>query len=207
VAKEGAIFFLPLVAVSLILWILCLPALAVFFSLLTLFVLYFFRDPERSIPPGEKAVLAPADGKIIKVETCWEEKFLKGQALKVSIFMSLFNVHVNRIPLTGHIIDSSYQTGNFFRANLDKASSGNEQNALLLETADGTRLLFVQIAGLIARRIVCRVKKGDAVERGCRFGMIRFGSRLDVYLPANARIQTQMGQKVLGGQTILGLLT
>ncbi|MFH1758216.1 MAG: phosphatidylserine decarboxylase family protein [Pseudomonadota bacterium] len=207
VAKEGAIFILPLAALSLILWILWFTACAGFFSLLTLFVVYFFRDPERSIPPGEKAVLAPADGKIIKVEPCWEEYLLKGPTLKVSIFMSLFNVHVNRIPLTGRIIDSSYQTGKFIRANLDKASTMNEQNALLMETPDGTRLLFVQIAGLIARRIVCWIKKGDAVERGCRFGMIRFGSRVDVYLPANTRLQAQIGQKVLGGQTILGVLT
>jgi phosphatidylserine decarboxylase len=120
--------------------------------------------------------------------------------------MSLFNVHVNRIPLTGRIIDSSYQTGKFIRANLDKASTVNEQNALLMEAPDGTRLLFVQIAGLIARRIVCWVKKGDVVERGCRFGMIRFGSRVDVYLPANTRVQAQIGQKVFGGQTILGVL-
>ena len=207
VAKEGAIFILPLATLSLILWILWFTACAGFFSLLTLFVAYFFRDPERSIPPGEKAVLAPADGKIIKVEPCWEEYLLKGPTLKVSIFMSLFNVHVNRIPLTGRIIDSSYQTGKFIRANLDKASTMNEQNALLMETPDGTRLLFVQIAGLIARRIVCWIKKGDVVERGCRFGMIRFGSRVDVYLPANTRLQAQIGQKVLGGQTILGVLT
>jgi len=207
VAKEGAIFILPLAALSLILWILWFTACAGFFSLLTLFVVFFFRDPERSIPPGEKAVLAPADGKIIKVEPCWEEYLLKGPTLKVSIFMSLFNVHVNRIPLTGRIIDSSYQTGKFIRANLDKASTMNEQNALLMETPDGTRLLFVQIAGLIARRIVCWIKKGDVVERGCRFGMIRFGSRVDVYLPANTRLQAQIGQKVLGGQTILGVLT
>jgi len=207
VAKEGAIFILPLAALSLILWILWFTASAGFFSLLTLFVVFFFRDPERSIPPGEKAVLAPADGKIIKVEPCWEEYLLKGPTLKVSIFMSLFNVHVNRIPLTGRIIDSSYQTGKFIRANLDKASTMNEQNALLMEAPDGTRLLFVQIAGLIARRIVCWIKKGDVVERGCRFGMIRFGSRVDVYLPANTRLQAQIGQKVLGGQTILGVLT
>ena len=206
VAKEGAIFILPLATLSLILWILCFTAFAGVFSLLTLFVIYFFRDPERSIPPGEKAVLSPADGKIIKVEPCWEEHLLKGPTLKVSIFMSLFNVHVNRIPLTGRIIDSSYQTGKFIRANLDKASTVNEQNALLMEAPDGTRLLFVQIAGLIARRIVCWVKKGDVVERGCRFGMIRFGSRVDVYLPANTRVQTQIGQKVFGGQTILGVL-
>jgi phosphatidylserine decarboxylase len=206
IAKEGMRFILPLAAISLILWVLGLKASALFFALLTVFVVSFFRDPERSIPPGEKAVLSPADGKIIKVEPCWEGHLLKGPTLKVSIFMSLFNVHVNRIPLTGRVIDISYQAGKFIRANLDKASAMNEQNALLMETPEGTRLLFVQIAGLIARRIVCWVKKGDAVERGCRFGMIRFGSRVDVYLPEKTRIATQIGQKVFGGQTILGYL-
>ena len=206
IAREGMRFIIPLAVISLILWVLCFTALAGFFSLLTLFVISFFRDPERSIPPGEKAVLSPADGKIIKVEPCWEEHLLKGPSLKVSIFMSLFNVHVNRIPLTGRVIDISYQAGKFIRANLDRASTMNEQNALLMETPEGTRLLFVQIAGLIARRIVCWVKKGDAVERGCRFGMIRFGSRLDIYLPRDAQLQVRVGQKALAGQTILGHL-
>jgi phosphatidylserine decarboxylase len=206
IAREGLRFIIPLAVISLILWVLCFTALAGFFSLLTLFVISFFRDPERSIPPGEKTVLSPADGKIIKVEPCWEEHLLKGPTLKVSIFMSLFNVHVNRIPLTGRVIDISYQAGKFIRANLDKASAMNEQNALLMETPEGTRLLFVQIAGLIARRIVCWVKKGDAVERGCRFGMIRFGSRLDIYLPQDTQLQVRVGQKALAGQTILGHL-
>jgi phosphatidylserine decarboxylase len=199
-------FIIPLAAVSLILWVLGFTALAVFSSLLTLFVIAFFRDPERSIPPGEKAVLSPADGKIIQVEPCWEEHLLQGPTLKVSIFMSLFNVHVNRIPLTGRVLDVSYQAGKFMRADCDKASLRNEQNALLMETPEGMRLLFVQIAGLIARRIVCWVKKGDAVERGRRFGMIRFGSRLDVYLPRNTQLQVRVGQKALAGQTILGHL-
>jgi len=177
-----------------------------FFSLLTSFVIYFFRDPERVIPPGEKAVLSPADGKIIQFEPCVEERFLKGPAIKISVFMSLFSVHVNRIPLSGRIVDSSYFPGKFFSANLDKASSANEQNALLIETTDGVRMLVVQIAGLIARRIVCWVKKGDRVGRGQRFGLIRFGSRLDIYLPQNTRLLAQPGQKAFGGQTILGYL-
>ncbi len=206
IAREGMRFILPLAAVSLIFWVLGFTVLAVFSSLLTLFVIAFFRDPERSIPPGEKAVLSPADGKIIQVEPCWEEHLLKGPSLKVSIFMSLFNAHVNRIPLTGRIIEISYQAGRFIRANLDKASGMNEQNALMIETPEGTRLLFVQIAGFIARRIVCWVKKGDEVERGCRFGMIRFGSRLDVYLPRETQLQVRVGQKALAGETILGHL-
>jgi len=199
-------FIIPLAVISLILWALGGLVGAGFFTLLTLFVIWFFRDPERAIPPGEKAVLSPADGKVVQVQPCTEERFLKGPAIKVSVFMSLFNVHVNRNPLTGRIVDSAYARGKFLRADLDQASAANEQNALLVETTEGIRLLVVQIAGLIARRIVCWVKKGDAVERGRRFGLIRFGSRLDIYLPGNIAIQVQPGQKTLAGQTILGYL-
>lgn len=206
IAREGLVFIFPLLGVSILLWFFGATAWAWFFSLLAIFVINFFRDPERPIPAGDKAILSPADGKIIRIEPCTEEFFLKGPALKVSIFMSVFNVHVNRIPLSGRITDTAYRPGKFVSANLDKASTANEQNALLLETAGGGRILFVQIAGLIARRIVCWVKKGDFVERGSRFGMIRFGSRVDVYLPPETQIQARLGQTVYGGQTILGYL-
>jgi phosphatidylserine decarboxylase len=206
VVREGLVFIFPLLSISAFLWILGISAWAWFFSLLTVFVISFFRDPERTIPAGDKAILSPADGKIIRIESCTEERFLKGPALKVSIFMSVFNVHVNRIPLSGRIAEVAYRPGKFVSANLDKASAANEQNALLLEASGGTKLLFVQIAGLIARRIVCWVRKGDPVERGRRFGMIRFGSRMDVYLPPNVQIQARLGQKAYGGQTILGYL-
>ena len=187
-------------------WLLGIFGWASFFSLLTVFVISFFRDPERAIPAGEKAILSPADGKIIRIEPCTEEIFLKGPALKVSIFMSVFNVHVNRIPLSGRIADAAYRPGKFVSANLDKASAANEQNALLLETAGGAGFCLCKLPGLIARRIVCWVKKGDPVERGRRFGMIRFGSRMDVYLPPDTQIQARLGQKAYGGQTILGYL-
>lgn len=206
VAREGVPLIVPLAGISILLWILGLPVPAGFLTLLTLFVLYFFRDPERSIPPNEKGILSPADGKVIQLEACREERFLKGPAIKVSIFMSLFNVHVNRIPLKGKIVQRVYSAGKFMRANLDNASFQNEQNVLLLETPGQARLLFIQIAGLIARRIVCRVNPGDAVSRGDRFGLIRFGSRLDVYMPSNTQVQVQLGQKVFGGKTILGIL-
>ena len=199
-------FIIPLAAVSLVLWSLGFLVWAALVTLLTLFVIFFFRDPERVIPLGEKAVLSPADGKVVQVEPCVEEQFLKGPAIKVSVFMSLFDVHVNRNPLTGRIINSAYARGKFLRADLNQASAANEQNALLVETSEGGRLLVVQIAGLIARRIVCWVKRGDAVERGRRFGLIRFGSRLDIYLPENTALQVQLGQKALAGQTILGYL-
>ena len=206
VAKEGMIFIIPLGALSLLLWIMSFSALAAFCSFLTFFVIYFFRDPERAIPPGEKAILSPADGKVIQVQPCVEDRFLRGPAIKISVFMSVFNVHVNRNPLTARIIDSSYSAGKFLRADLDLASAANERNALLVETAEGARLVVVQIAGLIARRIVCWVKKGDRVVRGRRFGLIRFGSRLDIYLPPSTQLQVRVGQKALAGQTILGYL-
>jgi phosphatidylserine decarboxylase len=206
VVREGLVFIFPILGISVFLWILGTVAWAWFFSLLTVFVISFFRDPERSIPEGDKAILSPADGKIIRIEPCTEERFLKAPAVKVSIFMSVFNVHINRIPLSGRIVGAAYRPGKFVSANLDKASTGNEQNALLLETDHGVRLVFVQIAGLIARRIVCWVAEGNPVQRGQRFGMIRFGSRMDVYLPPNTQIQARLGQKAYGGQTILGYL-
>jgi phosphatidylserine decarboxylase len=140
------------------------------------------------------------------VTPCEENRFLTQPTRKSSIFMSVFNVHVNRIPLTGRIAERHYFSGKFFRANLDKASELNEHNALVIETPGGVRILAVQIAGLIARRIVCHLSAGDEVTRGSRFGMIRFGSRMDIYLPENARIAVRPGQKVHGGETILGTL-
>jgi phosphatidylserine decarboxylase len=199
-------FIIPLAVISVFLYSLGFMAWAGFFTLLTLFVIYFFRDPERAIPPGEKAILSPADGTVVQVQTCVEERFLKRPAIKLSVFMSIFNVHVNRNPLTGRIIDSAYARGKFIRADLDQASASNEQNALLVENAEGVRLLVVQIAGLIARRIICWVKKGDRVEKGQRFGLICFGSRLDIYLPENTALQVRLGEKTLAGQTILGYL-
>lgn len=206
VAKEGLSFIIPLGGGSVFLWMAGFAFLAGFLTLLTLFVIYFFRDPERSVPPNEKEILSPADGTVIEIKICPEERFLKGETIKVSIFMSLFDVHVNRIPLTGTIVQQAYSAGKFLRANLDKASFQNEQNALLLETPDQRRLLFIQIAGLIARRIVCRVGPGDRVMRGERFGLIRFGSRLDVYMPPETQVLVRLGQKVLGGKTTLGIL-
>jgi len=206
IARDGLVFIIPLVLIAVFLWLLPAFAWAFFSSLVAVFVISFFRDPERPIPPGEKAVLSPADGKIIRIESCMEDRYLQAPAIKVSIFMSVFDVHINRVPLSGRIVETGYRPGKFVSANLDKASAANEQNALLLETLGGARVLFVQIAGLIARRIVCWVKKGDSVARGGRFGMIRFGSRMDVYLPSNTQIQAHLGQKAYGGQTILGYL-
>jgi phosphatidylserine decarboxylase len=172
----------------------------------TLFICYFFRDPDRLIPDQEKAVVSPADGKVIKIETLQNSRFSDGPVRKISIFMSIFNVHVNRVPCTGTITRISYYPGKFFSANLDKASRDNEHNAVFLETADGRRICFVQIAGFVARRIICHIKEKDRVDRGQRFGLICFGSRLDVYLPESTTISVNPGDRVSAGTSILGEL-
>lgn len=175
--------------------------------IVTLFVCYFFRDPDRAVPQQTGAVVSPADGRIVFVSQTEEERFYKGPCLKISIFMSVFNVHVNRIPYESEVKDISYYPGKFFSANLDKASKLNEHNAVLLQTEAGVEIAVVQIAGLIARRIVCGLQAGDKVKRGQRFGMICFGSRVDLYLPANFRAKIHVGDTVRAGTTILGFLS
>ena len=205
-AKEGQPFIiiplaLALGAIPVGLW-LFLP-LAAF----GLFALWFFRDPERLAPSDPGAVISPADGSIIAVDQVASPRLLDQPMTRVSVFMSVFNVHVNRAPLSGRVERTEYNPGKFFAANLDKASLDNEQNAVVLRDAQGQKVMFVQIAGLIARRIVCYINPGDDVVRGQRIGLIRFGSRLDVYLPTDATIEVTMGQKVRAGETILGKLS
>lgn len=172
----------------------------------TLCICAFFRDPDRVIPAEEGAVVSPADGKVIINEKLSQCDYYEGECVKISIFMSVFNVHVNRIVYDGTITDVNYHPGKFFSANLDKASRENEHNALTLEGPGGQRMVVVQIAGLIARRIVCGVQPGTTLVRGERFGMICFGSRLDVYLPADTAIKVNVGDKVAAGTSILGYL-
>lgn len=173
--------------------------------LLTLFTLFFFRNPERTTPDNEQTVIAPADGVVIfrgravERHTCEEME-------KISIFMSVFNVHVNRAPVSGKVVDSFYCKGKFFDVRDERASFENEQQGLVLEAAPGLRLVVVQVAGLIARRIVCYAKVGDLLARGRRYGLIRFGSRLDVYLPLGSTVKVEMGQKAVAGETVLGIL-
>lgn len=182
--------------------ILTLIALAVTFS-----VCCFFRDPDRVVPNESGAVVSPADGKVIIAETVTDSPFFEAPRLKISIFMTVFNVHVNRIPYEGTVAETLYYPGKFFSANLDKASRENEHNAVFLETGDGRKLCVVQIAGLVARRIISKVQAGNEVARGERFGMICFGSRLDVYLPVDTKLEVAVGDKVRAGTSILGFLT
>jgi phosphatidylserine decarboxylase len=170
-----------------------------------LFVLQFFRDPARQVPGGTRTVVAPADGRIVAVERA-EDPYLKRPATKISVFMNVFNVHSNRSPVDGEVKQTWYSAGRFLNAALDKASVENERNALWLRADAGPDVTCVQIAGLIARRILCYAKAGDRLERGDRFGFIRFGSRVDLYLPAEARVRVELGQKVQAGSSVLAEL-
>jgi phosphatidylserine decarboxylase len=170
-----------------------------------LFVLQFFRDPARSVPEGMRLVLSPADGRIIKVEKA-RDPYLNRDAMLVSVFMNVFNVHSNRSPVDGTVSGIWYFPGKFVNADLDKASTENERNAMHIKTASGADVTCVQVAGLIARRILCYVKQGDTLARGQRFGFIRFGSRVDVYLPLDARMKASIGDKVCATTSVLAEL-
>jgi phosphatidylserine decarboxylase len=177
--------------------------------LFTLFCLYFFRDPER-VPPGRPgAVLAPADGRVVAVVPAVPPAELGLGAMprwRVSTFLSMLNVHVNRVPADGIITRIAYRHGSFLNASMDKASEANERNAVALRLADGREIAFVQIAGLVARRIVCTLREGDTVQAGQRFGIIRFGSRADLYLPEGVRPLVAVGQTMVGGETVIAEL-
>jgi phosphatidylserine decarboxylase len=206
IARQGYPFIaIGLCGVALFFW-LDLTVGWGLFALITLFVISFFRDPERQSPQDEKAILSPADGRVLLIEEKEMTPFSTGRAIKISVFMSVFNCHVNRVPGSGRIEKIFYRAGKFFSANQARASEQNEQNALLLRTPEGQEISIVQVAGLIARRIVCWVKPGETLKRGERFGLIRFGSRVDIYLPASIRIRIQRGDKVKAGLTIVGEL-
>ena len=203
VAKAGYLIIFGAAFSTIVMALLDFTGLALLFYCFTMFSCFFFRDPDRLIPNEEKGIVSPADGKVLMVNVVDSNPFVEGRALKISIFMSIFNVHVNRIPIAGTVKRVIYNPGKFFRANLDKASKENEHNAIVLDY-EGQEVCFVQIAGLVARRIVSGVKPGDHVKQGERFGMIRFGSRLDVYLPVGADPLVLPGDKVFAGSTVIG---
>ncbi|HEX2566645.1 MAG TPA: phosphatidylserine decarboxylase [Burkholderiales bacterium] len=173
--------------------------------LATLFILQFFRDPAREVPDDPRAVVAPADGRVVEVSRS-QDPYVRREALKVSVFMNVFNVHSNRSPVDGTVKERWYFPGAFVNAALDKASLSNERNALWLRTAAGADITCVQVAGLIARRILCYVAAGAQLSRGQRFGFIRFGSRVDVYLPLDAEVKAAIGEKVSAGETVIARL-
>lgn len=204
IAREGW----PFLAISLVLAIAATvwcAAWSIPLWVIFVFVLQFFRDPARVIPQHAGAVLSPADGRVIKVERT-QDPYGQRDALLVSVFMNVFNVHSNRSPVDGVIQKVQYFPGKFVNADLDKASSENERNAIVLKTDNGQIVTFVQVAGLIARRILCYVKMGDRLARGQRYGFIRFGSRVDVYLPLDTTVKVSIGDKVRATETILAQL-
>lgn len=204
VALEGIPFILVGVLLTSILFLFhWLPAAVAL--VLTLFVIYFFRNPRRTIPEDENAVVAPADGVIIYLGEASEEH-LGTVTTKISIFMSVFNVHINRVPISGTVLDTFYTRGKFLDVRHERATFENEQKGLIIETAKGWRVAVVQVAGLIARRIVCYANKRDWLQRGERYGLIRFGSRLDIYLPPETTVRVSLGEKTVAGETILGIL-
>lgn len=206
VAKEGYPFIGFAALCTVILAILDLPTATAISFIAATFVLCFFRDPERFVPAREDALVSPADGKVIHVFKVQDNPFTGGEAMKISIFMNVFNVHVNRIPFNGKVEKVIYKPGKFYSADSAKGGLENEYCASVISTPQGKTLAFVQIAGLIARRIVCWVEPGDEVARGKRFGLIRFGSRVDLYLPLETEVLIKEGDKVRAGETVLGYL-
>lgn len=206
VAKEGYPFIGFAVFCTVVLALLGLPVATAIAFIVTTFVLCFFRDPERFNSIRQDALVSPADGKVIHVEKILENPFTEGEVTKVSIFMNVFNVHVNRIPFNGNVKKVVYKPGKFYSADSAQGGLENEYCAIVISTPQGKSLAFVQIAGLIARRIVCWLEPGDEVARGRRFGLIRFGSRVDLYLPLETDVVIKEGDKVRAGETVIGYL-
>ena len=204
-AREGW-FYVVLALVSALLTTLVFPFyVAALFWLISLFVLQFFRDPHRSIPQEEGLIVSPADGKVIFTGIV-DDPYIDRKAFKISVFMNVFSVHSNRSPLAAKVKQVWYSPGLFVNAALDKASEENERNAIWLQSDEGKDVVSVQVAGLVARRILCYVNGGEQLERGQRYGFIRFGSRVDLFLPEDFSIQVALGDNVSSGSSVLGKL-
>lgn len=201
IAYTGAILILLLLLSMYLDWII-IDILTVLAGIVFVFNFYFLRDPERQIPAGDHLILSPADGTILKINTVEEPLYFREKVQMVSIFMSPLNVHVNRLPISGKVNYLDYQKGKYLAAFNDDASDVNEQSIIGVENKHG-KVLFKQIAGVLARRIVCHLQVGDMVTAGERFGLIRYGSRLDVFIPADAAVKVHLKQKVKAGETIL----
>jgi phosphatidylserine decarboxylase len=212
IAAEGFPFIIGAAVATIVLYAiangahsLLLYCLAAVTLALTLFIVYFFRNPQRAVLSADNEVIAPADGVVIFLGDAVEDH-LGQEMTKISIFMSVFNVHINRVPLTGKLVDNYYVKGKFLDVRDERATFENERNGIVIESLQGLKIVVVQVAGLIARRIVCYPRVGEMVQKGQRYGLIRFGSRLDVYLPKGSAVAVKMGEKTVGGVTILGRL-
>jgi phosphatidylserine decarboxylase len=207
-AREGFPFVFIGFFLTFLIFLLGFKYLSILAGVISLFIIFFFRDPKRNNEAPLNAVLTPADGTILDIKHLEDGNNPLGEpSIKVSIFMSIFNVHVNRMPIGGTVEKITYQPGRFFSANLDKASQYNENNRVTLRTSDSRRIVVIQIAGLIARRIACWIKEKEQVVAGQRFGLIRFGSRLEVFLPVKSKITAQPHQRVKAGETIIGYMS
>ena len=203
IAPDGYPFIIIFAVITVLIYFFGKPWIAILPLIITLFMVLFFRDPERKIPEGEGIFVSPADGKVILVRDVYEKDYLKSESKEISIFMSLINVHVNRSPCDGKVSIVKHLSGKFLVAHKDAASMKNENTVMVLEGKDG-KIVVRQVAGFLARRIVCRAEVGDKLRRGERYGMIKFSSRLDVYLPKDVKIKVKSGDKVKAGETILG---
>jgi len=206
VNKEGYRFIAIFAAVTLLLFAFTGSVLGWIGVILTLWCVYFFRDPDRHVPTREGLIVSPADGVVQMIERSVPPEELglgNDPLLRISVFLNVFNIHVNRVPLGGTVIKQVYRPGKFLNASLDKASEENERHAVHVRTKEGKDIIFVQIAGLVARRIVCNLSDGQEVRSGERFGLIRFGSRTDIYLPDGIEPQVGVGQIMVGGETVI----
>jgi phosphatidylserine decarboxylase len=205
IAPDGYPFIITFALITVLVLIFGKTWIAVLPLIIMLFMAFFFRDPERTIPEGKGIFVSPADGKVILIKDVYEKDYLKANSKEISIFMSIFDVHVNRAPCDGNVSVKKHSPGKFLVAHKDTASMENENSVMVLDGKDG-KILVRQVAGLLARRIVCRVKVGDVLRHGERYGMIKFGSRLDVYLPKDTEIKVKLGDKVKAGETVIGIL-
>jgi phosphatidylserine decarboxylase len=206
VAREGYRFILPSVLLALLALIAGWKWVALGLSLLTLAFAGFFRDPDRIPPEGEGLILSPADGKVVSIKKIESSGISEGGETRISVFLSPLDVHINRSPVRGLVEEVKYQKGRFFAAFREEASNDNERNELRIVDPQGQRLRVAQIAGVLARRIVCYVKPGDRLERGQKLGMIMFGSRVDLFVPKGSRVDVVQGQKVKAGLSVIGRL-
>ena len=208
VASEGLGIIYVSAALCILLALFGSFSLFLVFLLLTAFFVFFFRDPEREIPPLDPgSVICPADGKIIDISETFEDNYLKCNTRRISIFLSIFDCHINRFPVSGKVVGTTYYPGKFKMAFEGDSSESNERLVTLIECEDGVRVIIVQVAGFLARRIVSRAKFGDVLEIGEKFGIIKFGSRVDVYLPEDVKVGVEVGQKVVAGRTVIAWLT
>ena len=206
IAREGVPFLVAAAVPTAVAWELGWTVAGVLFGAATFFTGWFFRNPPRRVPGEPNLIVSPGDGRVLAVAEEEEPRFLKERAVRVSVFLSPLNVHINRTPCAGRVKAVGHAPGRFLVASRPEATLQNEQTAVLLETDAGCRILCVQVAGYVARRIVCWLSEGDRVERGERYGLIRFGSRMDLYVPVGTQVRVKAGDRVTGGEPIIGVL-